>query len=667
LSFFLVYLPKTPPMKRILLIASLVAPALAFAQQGTSDANIQKQGTNIIEPTRVEPFKSTNTPTNNGFQRKSGGNLPYKLDTLGFTFYDLQTNASIGNRVLVHSDGKVSAVWTYSPDNTTEFPLRGSAYNHFNGTSWGAEPTSRIENNQRLGWPSIGVLPGNKEYVIAHYATSGGMNVITNNAIGGTTWTTGPRVLTATGGKPIWNRAANNGNTIHLICNYSDSAASTDPPNISVDGVLLPTTYSRSTDGGATWSTALSLLPGYDTTRYLRGGGDQYAIDVKGNNVAILIGDNLGGDVALWKSTDNGVTFTKTIIDTFEFAPYTSDKVIGSNIPTNDGSVEVSLDANGNVHAFWGYSEVTKTDPSPDSSFFVPASNRIMYWNEQTNTKKIIGGMVDMDGDDSLTIAPGTTRSLNGTALPRILNANGDIIDILSVARYGNTSLATMPSATVDAQGRIFCIYSAPLEGDVYLGDVTASSNYRDVFITFSTDNGATWADPQNISQGHGYEDVFGCVGKLVVNDVLHVIWQRDEIPGTNLQNNSADNSHPTVNNVIVHSAIPVQAIINNQIGLGPGVGIKPVEKQNVYITSGFYPNPTSNGGEVEIYLTETSPVTLTVSNLLGQTVATQDLGKTAPGNTTINVSTENLASGVYMYSISTGKYLVSGKMIVNK
>lgn len=652
-------------MKKILLSTLFALPLVSFAQLSpTNDATIIKQENNIKEPARIELYKTRHTYTNTGFTRKA---LPYQVESIGYTFYDLQTNGSVGSRVFVHADGKVSAVWTFAPDGTTDFPLRGSAYNHYNNTDWKAQPTTRIENNVRLGWPSIGVLPGNKEYVISHFATTGGFRMMTNDAVGSTNWTTGSAILTAQGGKPIWNRNANNGNTIHLVCNYSDSAASTDPPNIRVNGLLLPTTYSRSTDGGQTWSTSLSLLPGYDTSRYLRGGGDQYALDVKGNTVAIVIADNLGGDVALWKSIDNGQTFTKTIVDTFDFAPYTTDKVIGSNVPTNDGSVDVALDANGNAHVFWGYSEVTKNDPSPDSSFFVPASNRIMYWNEVNNRQVIIGGMIDMNNDSSLTLAPGTTRSLNGTNLPSVLDTNGNVVQLSSVARYGNTSIATMPNAAIDAQGRIFCLFSAPLEGDVYLQDPQSSSNFRDVFITYSTDGGATWADAQNISQGIGTEDVFGSVGKNIVNGILHIIWQRDEIPGTNLQNNSGSNSHPSTNNAIVHAAIPVQTILNNQIGRGLGVGIENADKQNVYITNGFYPNPTSNGGEVQIFLTQTTPVTLTVSNLLGQTVMVNNLGETAPGNTTIQVNTDALASGVYMYTISTETYKVSGKMVVNK
>jgi len=98
----------------------------------------------------------------------------------------------------------------------------------------------------------------------------------------------------------------------------------------------------------------------------------------------------------------------------------------------------------------------------------------------------------------------------------------------------------------------------------------------------------------------------------------------------------------------------------------GPS-SINEVNLQNVFITDHFHPNPTSNGGEVGIFLTKTSYVTLTVSNLLGQTMITQDLGKTESGNRTIKVSTTTLASGVYMYTIATEEYAVSGKMVVNK
>ena len=80
---------------------------------------------------------------------------------IGKTYYDLQTNNSIQNRLFVHDDNTISATCTMSPDFQTDFPNRGTGYNYFDGTSWMDIPESRIEE-KRTGWPSIAVINGGK-------------------------------------------------------------------------------------------------------------------------------------------------------------------------------------------------------------------------------------------------------------------------------------------------------------------------------------------------------------------------------------------------------------------------------------------------------------------------------------------------------------------------
>jgi hypothetical protein len=71
---------------------------------------------------------------------------------LGTTFYDLQTNASLSNRIHCYDDGTIGTVWTMGLE-ATSFPDRGTGYNYFNGATWGAQPMQRIET-LRTGWPS---------------------------------------------------------------------------------------------------------------------------------------------------------------------------------------------------------------------------------------------------------------------------------------------------------------------------------------------------------------------------------------------------------------------------------------------------------------------------------------------------------------------------------
>jgi len=172
-------------------------------------------------------------------------------------------------------------------------------------------------------------------------------------------------------------------------------------------------TYSRSTDGGVNWDIEHSLLPGYDNSRMSSGGGDQYAMDVKDSIVAIMTGDLLE-DVVVWKSTNNGLTFTKMIIDSFEYAPHNSKKLMLDTPFVCDGSMSVLIDPMGKVHAFWGTSRVLDEDTTDDSYSFFPGTALLSYWNENSNTVSLIagGGQFDRNKNGTLDFSRGNISIL---------------------------------------------------------------------------------------------------------------------------------------------------------------------------------------------------------------------------------------------------------------
>lgn len=649
-------------MKKPLLLALSLLPALAFAQlQGESNfvqlAPAKQEAVPAEKKvlTEITPAMNPNNPAY--YAAKKGKTDGVTFIQVGRTFYDLQTNASAARRVYLHNDGTVSVTWTTAPEATANFPLRGSGWNYNGGSSFirqGDINGDRVET-YRAGWPSIGILPNGQEYLIAHDATNGGFRIAKNVSKGSDVWTTGPAILTYAGGqRPIWNRTVNNGNSMHMVCNFSDSSSPGDPRVISLNGVRGPMLYSRSLDGGATWDKANTILPGYDSTRILTGGGDSYSIDINGNTVAIVVG-GLGDDVTMWKSTDNGTTFTRIIVDSFPYAPFNGLKLALDTPQTNDGTVDVVIDNNGNCHVFWGVSRVLDDDTTDNGAYsFFPATALLAYWSESSGLSQGIGGVIDEDLNNTLDIEPGTWSALQSGQVPSSLG---------NVARNGNTSLVTMPSAGVDAQGRIFVTYSAPREKDVSIDNV----NCRDVYIVYSEDGGANWSDPQNVTQGQFLEDAFPTIARRV-DDFVHLTWQRDETPGTNLQNNATGgNNQPIVENQIMYAAVPVAKIVNDEIGQGPGVGLERIAEGNaeIFHVSQNYPNPFSNETTVIVYLTETTEVVLTVSNLLGQTVIQKNLGVFQAGNSEILIDASGLSAGAYTYTLSTGTYSAGNKMIV--
>ncbi len=646
-------------MKRQLLLALAISPLLALGQiEGSEKFKTVAPEKQEAQPAEPDPLTETTpeiNPTDPSYYAAKKGVDGVDYIQVGRTFYDLQTNASIGRRVYLHNDGTVSVTWTTDPDGAAGFTSRGSGWNYYGGSSFlraGNTNGSRVEN-YRAGWPSIGILPNGQEFIVAHDATNGGFRIAKNDSKGSENWTTGPAILKwPDGQRPIWNRTAANGNTLHLICNFSDSSSPGDPRVITLNGVRGPMMYSRSLDGGATWDKENTILPGYDSTRIVSGGGDNYSIDVNGDVVAIVSG-GLADDVILWKSTDNGTTFTRTIVDSFPYAPFNGLQLALDTPQTNDGSLDVLIDNNGDCHIFWGVSRILDDDTLDDGAFsFFPATALLAHWSEASGVTQAIGSVVDENNNQTLDIEPGTWSNLQSGQVP-----NG----LANVARTGNTSLVTMPSAGIDAQGRIFVTYSAPRENDISIDN----TNCRDVYIVYSTDGGVSWGDPQNITQTNAREDAFPAIARRV-DDYVHVLWQQDEIPGTNLQNNATGgNNQPVTENLIMYAAIPVSKIITDEIGQGPGVGFREITPAEIFKVSQNYPNPFSNETQVMVYLTETTDVTLTVTNMLGQVVMSKDLGQFHAGNSEITIDANGLEAGIYTYTISTGSYSVGNKMIV--
>ncbi|HEY1046925.1 MAG TPA: T9SS type A sorting domain-containing protein [Bacteroidia bacterium] len=654
-------------MKRKLLISALVVPFLAFSQSNKDAAKINKTTTyskvaveseSSIASTDKPADSTVKTPAVQPNSDKKRGVISYDFVKIGSTYYDLQTNASIGRRMMLLPDGTISAVWTTS--NDAAYSNRGTGYNHYDGTNWlsVANPTVRIEN-LRLGWPSIGLNNG-KEWVMAHDAAIGGFVKSSNQSIGSTSWTVGSSILSQNQRRPIWGRVVNSGNYFHCVASYSDSSQAGDPRAPRINGVLAPMTYSRSKDGGQTWDKEHILLPGYDTSKVNDGGGDNYAIDIRDSIVAIVTG-GLAENVLMWKSTDNGDNFTMYIVDTFPFAPYKSNKLI-PRTNCSDGSLDVLIDKKGNAHVFWGVTSVLEDDTATAGYNFFPATSQLGYWNEYRKTSEVIAGglQFDRDGTDSLEFSPGCWNALdaNGQVPAALKNTN-----VFSVARLGNTSLLHAPSASLDDNGNIFVSFSMPLEQDFDDNNV----NRRDIYMVHSIDTGKTWSAPQDVTQWQGSEEEFACLSKQS-NGFVHMIFQRDDNAGTNLQNNStADNNHPTGVNDIMYAAIPVSKILNNEIGLLQSVSVNDLNAaKEVFVVSQNYPNPFNSNTEVMIWLNANSNITVEITDINGKVVSTQSFGEMNAGNHILNLDSNGLSAGIYFYTVSTGAYSVTRKMSIN-
>jgi hypothetical protein len=572
---------------------------------------------------------------------KTKNTLAVSETLIGTTKYDLQTNGSVQNRLFVYPDGTIGATFTYGQLDDA-FSDRGTGYNYFDGTTWGAQPTARIET-ARCGWPSYCPL-GTGELVVSHNGTTG-LLVSTRTTKGTGAWTQSTLVGPTNSGSTtalLWPRTITSGNTIHIIACTDQAVAGAAP--ITYQGLQLALVYIRSTDGGATWDVP-RILPGMDSASVVTINnkgfqGDSYAWALPmGDTIAFACSSEWGG-LYVMKSTDGGDTWNK--IHIYDFPVFTTGPT--PRVPTTDGSVAIALDNTGKANVCVGRMVVLdNADLLDDSTSYLPYTDGLIYWRE---------GMPPID----------STELSSPTALFTAGNLIGYMqlwgLDSISFPTVGSRqwpfgdyglSLSSMPQIAIDGNN-IYVTYSSCMQN---LSDPGANPNeqlYRHILYTKSNDGGTTWDTltvDLNSDVSHLYDEcVFGSLA--VHNNILHAIYQADNEPGLSVR---GDLDTPYSDNNIYYmtweSSVGIHE--NNQL------------TNNVKV----YPNPSSDYSYVDLSLSQTQNVDLVITNMMGQQVFGHAYGNLSAGNYTFVVESGKFSSGVYFYTMKAGNNSVTNKMIV--
>lgn len=562
--------------------------------------------------------------------------MAYTETTIGSTGYQVQTNASICNRIVKNSDGTISATWTYSPENSG-WTVRGTGYNYFNGSSWGPIPTAPIEN-VRTGYTNIGVTSTGAEVVVSHEAAN--LHISQRPTKGTGAWSNASFL----GSPDVWSRLAvggANGKTLHVI-SQTTGGTPPNPPFQGQDGAIA---YSRSLDGGLTWDKLHTVIPQIDETSYRGFGGDSYAIDAKGDTIVIVAG-GFDVDVVMIKSIDNGETWTKTIVKQFPIPMYDGTNMdtdlngdgTGDSIETNDAAVAVLLDNQGKAHVWYGNMYITEDPGAAGLSYFTSADG-IMYWNESMGSTApiMIASAADIDGDDSLSIS-------------------------FPVSQY-QKGLTTFPSAGIDAAGNIYLSYAGIFEGVADGGSPGSGLSYRHTYVTSTPDGGVTWCTPVDVTgtatmDAEDYlEGVYGAMAKDV-DQFIHLIVETDGYPGNGLTGTTPDIQGGPAD--IIYKKIPVADV------LCPAVPTSINEKTAPSVSSlVLSPNPAESSANVSFNIASKGNVVINVYNVTGQMVSSVTNQDYAAGAHTINLNTEKYNSGIYFVNMITNEGTVSKKLII--
>lgn len=613
---------------------------------------------------------------------------------IGSTFYDVQSNGSMAQRMVAHNDGTLSAIWTTCGSTAA---TRGTGYNYYNGSYWEnpSSNTSRIENT-KTGWGTIASI-GNAEIVISHNGTSALVISICPQK-GAQEWThstlQGPSIhgfnnqgqegnTTAL----LWPAIATSGNTIHLIaCTDSDTG-------FYYQGINTCLLYYRGTFDPAnntiSWESP-RIVGDVNATEVSKFQGDGYAIAAKGNNVAIVALPGTRADGFLWKSTDNGVNFTKTV---FLESAIKDDlaAMVDTNLYVNDGSCAVAIGDDGRTHVALGTYLVVADSANASSYYWYPGIGYLLYWNDSQAPI--------MYNNNDTYMQPDVLTAAGYTVVERFnLDCDESLWglsswDASNFPSYGAGSVS-FPQLVAE-NGKVYMTFCQILEFPFI--DVTNEKYYRGVFATKSTDNGQTFGDyswlsynkdctymtswelfPMDSSVTYNDvaeyiynegESVFPAVAPNLVNGRIAMCWQQDYNAGSYIKEteNAAICQEESSIIYFVMDADSI-GIFNNTNEVCQGLWVDNVNPNSISnrVISGIkmYPNPASESVNIAFTSEEADNAAITVRNLMGQAVYTQAYG-VSEGNNMVNIPVKNLANGIYMVTVQTSKGISTQKLIV--
>jgi hypothetical protein len=562
------------------------------------------------------------------------------------TIYDLQSNTALGGRIWAWDDGTIGAVCTrgiQQPSVTGGFPDRGTGYNYFDGTTWAPKPTSRIET-ARTGWPTIAAWGPNGEIVFAHTATAMGFSKRETKGTG--IWQFTPYPGPGAGVEPSWPRVVTSGDNheyIHVVYNTYNA----------YQGQSQALLYSRSGDGGASWSPQDVVLDGMGSDYYLEISADDYVMAAKGNTVALLH-VSAWRDFFIMKSTDNGETWEKIMIWEHPYPFFDLQTTLTSDtLYCPDNSANIAIDDNGMCHVVWGIGRVARLEsapPDPGSYNYWPYTDGIGYWNEN------MGQIPDNDNPhrthlpeylESLGMLCGWTQDVNNSGFIFDYEGTGDP----QFATYRELGISTMPTITID--GTVIAVFYASTTETFVTAD--GLQNYKHIWARTSPDLGYTWGEFYDMQAGNIFHIYDECIYPVAApnspNGKFHIIYNADNIPGLFL-----DEDHDAVTNRIIYNGVAKDLIV--------GVN-NPESSVTNFSVSQNYPNPASGITQIVINLKTETTVSVDIVNLTGQKVLEIPSKTMQAGNHTLSINAASFAPGVYFYTVTAGIETATSKMIV--
>ena len=575
------------------------------------------------------------------------------------TYYDLQSNGYVSNRMYQKANGDVAVVTTMSREQNLTASDRGTGYNFIAGgnmSNLGDIPEVREEANAtgddvRTGWPTIAPYGAEGEILVNH---SSGLNYWIREKAGQGQWD-GPYSIPNPEGLEYpfslsWPRVATSGannDVIHVVCASQHSISSEEMVNAQF--------YCRSTDG-QNWEVAYSPLEETDEHINIYS-ADDYSIATNGDVVAICYTSVFYGHALVMKSTDNGQTWERIVV--WE-NPYIGDWETDENTITPEDTPAqtpvhstVAVGPDGTVHVAFSVATYAHTELGNTFSYYYGrTADGIAYWNDTRAALTNLRLWEDDPENEGYVL-----HSMDSVNFCGWLPFYSNIADFNNDAVYKNDdyiyqfygSCSGFPALSVDPEGNLALAYSTP-DTERELFDNTAY--YRSTVMSYKAANEEGW----HVAVEHVFEDFMHMVDEsMFVNAAPSVTRQgefwfsyvADNVPGL-AWGSGASQSSPENNQCYVFK-ISSEFI---------PVGTEEIIARDVVYN--VYPNPASD--YIFVSSSMDADATVTFTNLAGQTVKVVNTNLTTGDN---SVSINDLNSGVYFCTVSANGYSHTTKVVV--
>ena len=580
------------------------------------------------------------------------------------TYYDLQSNQYVANRMYQLANGNVAVTATMSHEENQVASDRGTGYNFYDGIEWAVEEIDEMGRVEpfKTGWPSIAQFGENGEILLAH--GNGHMQCFLRETAGEGDWTyvgalpDYPEGYAYTSEYPTWPRIVTCGENHNIAV-----AVAVLQHSISSDETDLQTVMWRSEDPANLSSWTISYGPlhetGWDHNQF---SADDYCMAANGNTVALMYSGCLTNSVWMFKSTDCGLTWNASRVweNPYEGREFDEEPAWGMEdtlfMPMN-GSIVV--DKNGIVHVALNTFEMAHTlenEPGYYTYWSGRAVDGILYWNDTQEAP-----MQSPDGNPHhaarlwwpsgegyVHMEPDSTRWIGYIPMYEGVEWSNDSY-YMSGTEYTSKFYGASghPALSCDPNGNLACAFSAP--------NVNRTNGngfyYRSIYVSYYNVEEGYWHQVEDDITEDFMLMYSECVFSSAVSNVANegeywFSYQADDEIGFYWGSNASQTS--ASDNIIRVAKV----IANPEFLDTPEV----VAQDVVY---NIYPNPATN--YIVVSSAMNANATITFVNLAGQTVKSYNQNFTT-GDNTVNI---DLESGVYFCTVNANGFNKTVKVVV--